>query len=289
MGILSGEQYNEMVSRMEAMSSGEETPEVDAQAADPQQSDDSQDSNPEEDGSSSSTEDVKEEVETRGDDAEPEAPKVPESVPYGRFREVNEKFRSRERDLERAQHRIRDLEQMTLQQAQAPQQDKSADQWLDELLETDDSSGSPDIAALKGDLEAVKAWQLQRTQQLVSNELNAEIAAAVETHPGVSKQELWQAVAADGTVDVGAVAAQIHKGQEQMRSKYTAEAMKEVEGLKAKLAEAEKAAKAAKEVNTFRRPGSAAPPSSQPEGRRPQSISEATAAFAEAIKERHAQ
>jgi hypothetical protein len=288
MGILSDEQYGEMVSRLEAMSSGEEVPEVEAQADDPQQSDDSQDSNPEEDGSSSDAEDVKEGVETQGDDAEPEVPKVPESVPYGRFREVNEKFRSRERELERAQHRIRDLEQMTLQQAQAPKQDKSADQWLDELLDADDSPGNPDIAALKGDLEAVKAWQLQRTQQLVSNELNAEIAAAVEANPGVSKQELWQAVAADGTVDVAAVAAQIHKGQEQMRSKYTAEAMKEVEALKAQLAEAEKAATEAK---AFRRPGSAPAPASpsQPAGNRPQSIAEATAAFAEAIRERHAQ
>lgn len=288
MGILSDEQYDAMVAKLEAVSSGEEVPEVEAQADDSQQSDDSQDSNPEEDGSSSDAEDVKEEVEAQGDDAEPEVPKVPESVPYGRFREVNEKFRSRERELERARHRIRDLEQMTLQQAQAKPQDKSADQWLDELVGADDSHGSPEITSLKSDIEAVKAWQRQRTEQLVSNELNAEITAAVEAHPGVSKQELWQAVAADGTVDVAAAAAQIHKGREEMRSKYTAEAMKEVEALKAQLAEAEKAAK---EATAFRRPGSAPAPSSpsQPNGHRPRSISEATAAFAEAIRERHAQ
>jgi len=280
MGILSDEQYDEMVAKMEAMSSGEEVPEVEAQADDPQQSADSADSNPEEDGSSSDAEDVKEEVETQGDDSEPEVPKVPESVPYGRFREVNEKFRSRERDLESARQRIHDLEQMTLQQAQAAPQEKSADQWLDDLLEAEEAPGGAEMTALKSELEAVKSWQQQRTHQLVSNELEVEISAAVEKHPEVSRQELWQAVAADGSVDVAAVAAQIHKGREQMRTQYTAEAQKEVEALKAQLAEAEREAK------TFRRPGSAAPPSSPPEGRAPQSIHEATEAFAEALRER---
>jgi hypothetical protein len=285
MGILSGEQYDEMVSRMEAMVSGEEQPAVEAQAEEPQQSDDSQDSNQAEDGSSSDAEDVKEEVEAQGGDAEPEAPKVPESVPYGRFREVNEKFRSRERDLEQAQQRIRDLEQMTLQRPAPQTQEKSADEWLDDLLESGRSPEVAELKALKEELTAVKSWQQQRTQQLVANELEAEIEAAVGKHPEVSRQELWQAVAADGTVDIAAVASQIHQGREQMRSRYTADAMKEVEALKAQLAEAQKAAEEAK---TFRRPGAAPAPTSpsQSGGNRPQTVSEATAAFAEALRER---
>ena len=284
MGILSDEQYDEMVAKMEAMSSEEEQPEIEAQADEPPQSDDSQDSNQAEDGSSSDAEDVKEEVETKGDDSEPSALKVPESVPYGRFREVNEKFRSREKDLQNAQQRIRDLEQMTLQQQQQqPPQGKSADQWLDELLDSDEPKSNAELKALREELQSVKSWQQQRTHQLVANELETEIASALKEHPEVSKQELWQAVAADGTVDVAAVAAHIQKGREELRSRYTSEAQKEVQALKAQLEEAEKAAK---EASTFRRPGSSAPPPSQPEGRRPQSISEATAAFAEAMRER---
>jgi len=282
MGILSGEQYDEMLSRMEATASGEELPSVDAQAEEPQQSDDSTDSNPEEDGSSPDAEDVKEEVETKGDDPDPDVPKVPESVPYGRFREVNEKFRSRERDLERAQQRIQDLEQMTLQQAKP--QEKSADDWYDNLIESGQPQEGAELSALKAELDSVRSWQQQRTEQLVSNELDAEIAAAVEKYPEVKRQELWQAVAADGTVDVAAVASHIQSGREEMRSRYTSEAQKEVEALKAQLAEAEKAAT---EARAFRRPGSAAPaPAPHAEGDRPRTVAEATAAFAEAIKER---
>jgi hypothetical protein len=285
MGILSGEQYDEMLSRMEAVASDEEVPEIEAQADETPESDDSPDSNQEEDGSSADAADVKEEVETKGDDEEPDAPKVPESVPYGRFKEVNEKFRSRERDLERAQQRIESLEQMTLQQQaqQAPQQSRSADEWLDDLLDSGDAPETAELKALKSEIESVRSWQTERTHQLVSEQLNAEITAAVEKHPEVSKQELWQAVAADGTVDVGAVAAHIDNGREQLRSQYTAEAQKEVEELKAKLAELEKSATGAK---AFRRPGSstAAPPPS--EGDRPRTVAEATAAFAEAIRER---
>ena len=282
MGILSDEQYDEMVSRMEEMSSGEETPEVVAQAEEPPQSDDSSDSKPEEDGSSPDAGDVKEAVETKGDDSELEAPKVPESVPYGRFREGNDKFRSRERDLQQAQQRIHDLEQLTLQQAQGPQ-DKSTDEWLDDLISTSETPESKELTALKGELEAVKSWQQQRTQQLVTTQLETEISTAVEKHPEVSAEELWQAVAADGSVDVDSVATHIEQGREQMRSRYTADAQKEVEALKAQLAEAEKAATEAK---AFRRPGSSPAPPPQTGGGRGQTISEATAAFAEALKER---
>tara|TARA_R110002020_G_scaffold23738_4_gene78916 strand:- start:490 stop:1353 length:864 start_codon:yes stop_codon:yes gene_type:complete len=285
-GILSSEQYDEMVSKMEAVASGEEQPVVEAQADESPQSNDSQDSNQAEDGSSSDTEDVKEEVETQGDDSEPQSLKVPESVPYGRFREVNEKFRSRERDLEYAQQRIRDLEQMTLKQAEKPKADKSADEWLDELLDSGESKDNAQLAALRNEIQSVKSWQQQRTEQLVAKELEAEIATAIKDNPEVSKQELWQAVAADGSVDIASAAAGFQKAREEMRSKYTAEAMKEVELLKAKLEEAEKAATEAK---AFRRPGSSAPaPSSHSEGQRPRTVSEATAAFAEAIRERHA-
>ena len=282
MGILSSEQYDDMVSKMEAAVSGEEQPEVSAQSEETQQSADSQDSNQAEDGSSPSTDDVKEEVETRGNDSEPEAPKVPESIPYGRFKEVNEKFRTRERELQQAQQRIRDLEHLTLQQQQ-PKKD-AADKWLDDLLDTGKPQSESEIETLRSELQAVKSWQVQRMEQLVSDELEREVSTAAEKYPDVEKKDLWQAVAADGSVDVDAVASHIQKGREQMRSQYTAEAMKEVEALKAQLEEAKKAAEEAK---TFRRPGSAALPSSaQPNGQRPRTVSEATSAFAEALRER---
>ena len=171
---------------------------------------------------------------------------------------------------------------MTLQQASASPQEKSADQWLDDLIEEGASQEAIELKALKSELSAVKSWQQLRTQQLVSSQLETEIEAAVEKHPEVSAEELWRAVAADGTVDVDAAAAPIQHGREQLRSRYTADAQKEVDALRAQLAEAEKAASEAK---AFRRPGSAAPPSTQ-EGRKPQSISEATSAFAEALRER---
>jgi hypothetical protein len=282
MGILSEEQYDDMVTKMETMVSGEEVPEVEAQADEPPQSDDSSDSNQEEDGSSPDAGDVKEEVETKGDDPVPDVPKVPESVPYGRFREVNDKFRAKERDLQQAQQRIHDLEQMTLQQAQPAPQEKSADEWLDDLIASGETEEARELKTLRGEMEAVRSWQKQRTQQLVTTQLEKEISSAVEKHPEVSEAELWQAVAADGSVDVDSVATHIEQGREQMRSRYTADAQKEVEALKAQLAEAERAATEAK---TFRRPGSSAPPS-QSEGRPPQTISEATEAFAEALRER---
>jgi hypothetical protein len=281
MGLLSDEQYDDMVSRMEATASGEDVPEVEAQADGPPQSDDSTDSKQAEDGSSSDAEDVKEEVETKGGDSEPEVPKVPESVPYGRFREVNEKFRSRERDLQQAQQRIHDLEQLTLQRAP---REGSSDEWLDELIATSETPESKELEALKGELEAVKSWQQQRTQQLVTTQLETEISSAVEKHPEVSAEELWQAVAVDGSVDVDSVATHIEKSREQLRSRYTADAQQEVQELKAKLAEAEKVAT---EARAFRRPGaSATAPPPPTGGRAPQSIHEATSAFAEALRER---
>lgn len=287
MGILSEERYNEMVSRLEGNEPSEdeavEAPEVSADSSEP-----SEDVKEVESDSSSDTEDVKEEVETQAESEEVEAPKTPEHIPYSRFKEVNDKFRARDNELEQAMSRIRELEQLTLAQAKQPQQpqpakvEKTDDEWLAEIFgeQTDPSSSA--IKQMHEEMQAVKQWQQERTEQLVTSQLTAEINAAVEKNPDVKAAELWQAVAADGSVDVAQAAEYIQNHRKEMRDQYRGEASKEIEELKAKLAQAEKAAQ---EQPKFRRPSAtaSAPPPVESKSR---NIADATAAFAEALKER---
>ena len=287
MGILSEERYDEMVAKFEAVASGEEQPEVSAQADEPQQSDDSQDSNQEEDGSSADAADVKEEVETQADSSEPDAPKTPEHIPYGRFKEVNDKFRAREDDLQQAMQRIRDLEQLTLAQAKQPQAETEKapskdDEWLNEIFGDHEDPSAQAFKQIRQEVHSVKEWQQQRTEQLVASQLDAEIKAAAEKNPDVKVEELWQAVAANGSVDVNEAAEYIQQHRATMREQYLSEASSEIEALKAKLAEAEKVAA---EAPKFRRPSATSAAPGQTE-QRSRTVSEATNAFAEAIRER---
>jgi len=284
MGLLSEERFNEMVSRLEGAEPSEEAveaPEVSLDSSEP-----SEDVKEMESDSSLDTEDVKEEVETQADSVEVEAPKTPEHIPYSRFKEVNDKFRSRDEDLQRAMQRIQDLEKLTLaqqQQVQQPQAEANPeDEWLNEIFADSDSESIKAMKQMREEMRSMQQWQQERTEQIVTNQLEAEIAAAVENNPDVKAAELWQAVAADGSVDVGMAADYIQNHRNEMRQQYRGEANKEIEELRAKLAEAEKAAQ---EQPKFRRPSAAAsaPP---PEQSRPHSIADATAAFAEALKER---
>lgn len=283
MGILSEERFNEMVSRLEGNEPAEEAveaPEVSADSSEP-----SEDVKEMESDSSSDTEDVKEEVETQAESAEVEAPKTPEHIPYSRFKEVNDKFRSREEELQRAMQRIRDLEGLTLsqQQAQQPQvEEKSEDAWLNEIFGESDNETAKAMKQMRDQMRNMQQWQQERTEQLVTTQLEAEIAAAVEKNPDVKSAELWQAVAADGSIDIDKAASFIQNHRNEMRQQYRSEASKEIEELKAKLAEAEKAAQ---EQKAFRRP-SATAAAPTPEQSRPRNIADATAAFAEALKER---
>lgn len=283
MGILSEERFNEMVSRLEGNEPAEEAveaPEVSADSSEP-----SEDVKEMESDSSSDTEDVKEEVETQAESAEVEAPKTPEHIPYSRFKEVNDKFRSREEELQRAMQRIRDLEGLTLsqQQAQQPQvEEKPEDAWLNEIFGESDNETAKAMKQMRDQMRDMQQWQQERTEQLVTTQLEAEIAAAVEKNPDVKSAELWQAVAADGSIDIDKAASFIQNHRNEMRQQYRSEASKEIEELKAKLAEAEKAAQ---EQKAFRRP-SATAAAPTPEQSRPRNIADATAAFAEALKER---
>ena len=288
MGILSDEQYDEMVAKMEAAASGEGAPEVEAQADEPQQSDDSQDSKQAEDGQSSDTEDVKEEVEAQVESSGPEdAPKGPEHVPYGRFKEVNDKFRAREAELQKAMERVQALEQLTLQQAQQktpPEPEKSdADAWLEELFgeEAEDPSAQA-LKQIRQEMQSITEWQHKRTEQLVGAQLKAEIDAAMEGKPDVKEAELWQAVAADGSIDVAEAAEMIQKHRSEMREQHRGEASSEIDALKAKIAEMENAQK---EASSFRRPAATSAAPSQSSTRRT-TVAEATSAFAEALRER---
>jgi len=288
MGILSSEKYDEMVAKFEAAAGyGDSEPEVSAQADEPQQSDDSPDSNEVEDGSSADTADVKEVVETQADSSEPDAPKTPEHIPYGRFKEVNDKFRAREDELQQAMQRVRDLEQLTLAQAQPPQTEtekapSKEDEWLNEIFGDHEDPSAQAFKQIRQEMQSVKEWQQQRTEQLVASQLEAEINAAAERNPDVKAEELWQAVAANGSVDVNEAADYIQKHRTTMREQYLAEANSEIEALKAKLAEAEKASA---EASKFRRPSAAsAAPAKAESG--PRTVSEATNAFAAAIRER---
>ena len=284
MGILSEERFNEMVSRLEGNEPAEEAveaPEVSADSSEP-----SEDVKEVESDSSSDTEDVKEEVETQADSAEVEAPNTPEHIPYSRFKEVNDKFRSRDEDLQRAMQRIQDLEKLTL--AQPPQthqpqvEEKSEDAWLNEIFgETEDPTAKA-IKQMRDEMRSMQQWQQERTEHLVTAQLEAEIASAVEKNPDVKAAELWQAVAADGAIDIDKAASFIQNHRNEMRQQYRSEANSEIEELKAKLAQAEKAAE---EQKTFRRP-SATAAAPTPEQGRPRTVADATAAFAEALKER---
>lgn len=283
MGILSEERFNEMVSRLEGAEPVEEA--VEAAEIPEDSSEPSEDVKAMESDSSSDTEDVKEEVETQAESEEVEAPKTPEHIPYSRFKEVNDKFRSRDEDLQRAMQRIQDLEKLTLsqQQAQQPQvEEKSEDAWLNEIFGDSDDEAVKAIQQLRGEMRDMQQWQQERTEQLVTSQLEAEIAAAVEKNPDVKSAELWQAVAADGSVDIDEAASFIQNHRNEMRQQYRSEANKEIEELRAKLAEAEKAAQ---EQKAFRRP-SATAAAPTPEKSRPRNIADATAAFAEALKER---
>lgn len=284
MGILSEERFNEMVSRLEGNEPAEEAveaPEVSADSSEP-----SEDVKEMESDSSSDTEDVKEEVETQADSAEVEAPKTPEHIPYSRFKEVNDKFRSRDEDLQRAMQRIQDLEKLTL--AQQPQthqpqaEDRSEDAWLNEIFGDADDQSVKAMKQMRDEMRSMQQWQQERTEQIVTTQLEAEIAAAVEKNPDVKAAELWQAVAADGSMDVGMAADYIQNHRNEMRQQYRSEANSEIEELKAKLAQAEKAAQ---EQPKFRRP-SATAAAPTPEQGRPRTVADATAAFAEALKER---
>jgi len=278
MGILSEEQHAEFVSQLQASVDDAQEPQPD------QQSVDSPDVNEAEDGPSTDAEDVKEAVETQAS-PEPEAPRVPEHIPYGRFKEVNDKYRAGAADLERAQGRIRELEQLTLARAQPepqPEQKSSDDdEWLDRLFGEGDRAPQTDEAfkQVREEIQSVRAWQQQRTEQLVATQLEVEIRTAAEKNPDVKPEELWQAVAADGSADVDRVASYLQQQRSDMRTRFTTEATTEIEALKAQLAEAQKEAPA-----TFRRPGktSSAPAATK----RPQTMAEASAAFAEALRER---
>ena len=295
MGILSEERYTEFVDRLGSL--GDE-PEVEQASADdvapePQEaqqdsSDDSVDVKQEEDGPSDDTEDVKEEVETQAESSESDTPKTPEHIPYSRFKEVNDKFRTRESELEQARARIQELEKLTLAQVQQHQQptepkQSESDEWLNETFGEDvgDKSAKA-IGELKEQLQSMQNWQQQRTEQVVRAQLEAEIQEAVEKNPEVKADELWGAVANDGTVDVAKYAQSVQEHRSALREQYKSEAHAEIEQLKAKLAEAEKAADESKK---FRRPSGSA---SAPEPAKPaaKSIAGATNAFAEALRER---
>ena len=289
MGILSEEKYAEFVGKLEGQDEAPaEEPAVEAQETQSDSSSDSEDVKPVEDGPSDDTEDVKEEVETQAESSESDVPKTPESIPYSRFKEVNDKFRSRESDLEQARTRIQELEKITLAQAQqhqqpeVPQQSES-EAWLNEVFGEDvDDKSAKAIGELKEQLHSMQEWQEQRTEQVVGAQLETEIQAAVEKNPDVKAEELWYAVANDGTVDVEQYATAVQEHRAALREQYKTEAHTEIEQLKAQLAEAEKAAEEGKK---FRRPGasvSTPAPKVVPTG----SISDATDAFAEALRER---
>lgn len=293
MSLLSEEQYNEFVSKLDEATTevGEESEvEAEVQSLAEEKSDDSEDSKTVEDDSSDDTEDVKEEVETQAESSEEEeAPSTPEHIPYSRFKEVNDKFRSRESELEEARTRIQQLEQLTLNQAQqppaAPAQPAPSDDeaWLQEVFGEDAGDKSAQaIGALREELTAMKSWQQQRSEQLVAAQLEAEIKAAVGENPDVKPEELWQAVASDGTVNVSERAAAVQAERSSLREQYKTESQTELEELRAKLDVAEKAAA---EANAFKRPSgrSTAPPA---EKGGPRTVAEATNAFAEALRER---
>ena len=98
MGLLSEEQYAEMVDKID-----------ESKAAPPEEptSDDSQDEKQEEVSESSPVEDVKEEAAAQVEDQGDAVPKTPQSIPYSRFKQVNDRSRDTTGELERSQERIR--------------------------------------------------------------------------------------------------------------------------------------------------------------------------------------
>ena len=268
MGLLSEEQYAEMVDKID-----------ESKAAPPEEptSDDSQDEKQEEVSESSPVEDVKEEAEAQVEDQGDAVPKTPQSIPYSRFKQVNDRYRDTTGELERSQERIRELEQLIVQKQ--PEAQPESSEWLDEVFGKDEPPAW--AQEFRNEVEALKAWQNERTEQLVTVELEQEISDAVKNRPDVSANELWEAVAIDGTVDVDLDAQAIQEKRESMKTQWTGEYQSRIEQLEKELEQARQGQSA----SGFRRP-SGTSSGAAPTEKKPRTMQEAANMFAQALRDR---
>lgn len=171
------------------------------------------------DNSSDPTEDVNDQVETGEEALEAQAPEEADSateepehtpghrVPYDRFKQVLEARNGYKGEIEHLRAQMAELQgELDARQktpAAAPQaaQKSEEDQWLDNLLQEPDGQD-----ALAPHLQAMEERMYQQEVQMARYDLEAEIAQAEATFPGVPREVMLNAVANDPNVSAIEVA-----------------------------------------------------------------------------------
>lgn len=169
--------------------------------------------------SSEPTEDVNDHVETGEEALEAQAPEEADSateepehtpghrVPYDRFRQVLEARNGYKGEIEHLRAQMAELQgELDARQqtpAAAPQaaQKSEEDQWLDNLLQESDGQD-----ALAPHLQAMEERMYQQEVQMARYDLEAEIAQAEATFPGVPREVMLNAVANDPNISAIEVA-----------------------------------------------------------------------------------
>ena len=169
--------------------------------------------------SSEPTEDVNDQVETGEEALEAQAPEEADSateepehtpghrVPYDRFKQVLEARNGYKGEIEHLRAQMAELQgELDARQqtpAAAPQaaQKSEEDQWLDNLLQEPDGQD-----ALAPHLQAIEERMYQQEVQMARYDLEAEIAQAEATFPGVPREVMLNAVANDPSISAIEVA-----------------------------------------------------------------------------------
>ena len=228
-------------------------------------SDASEDVNEEGASPSDTEEDVKEEpgeeqdvVEVEAEDSEPEEkPQQKDSkwVPRDRLNEVNQKWREREQQL---LMQMGALNERVNQQSTAPPKEESDDEWMSNLL-GDEGGSNVELDKLRNTQQQLVKWQQDFSRQMIFNEFNAELQAAMEKYPGVPEEVFRNAVSRDGSVNMLELGGRLIAERDGLTAKWKAEWDKSNPQAKEE---------AAPEPDAVRRPSrrssAAAPPADKP-------------------------
>ena len=134
----------------------------------------------------------------------------PHQVPYNRFKEVigarNElqgTLQEREQELLYMRARMDQMQEMYQQKESRPapsyyQQDNQKDEF--DMFSDDDDQGAPVEPQFEERFSHMEARLAEAEQASVSNELEREVAGALQQFPGVPEEVIYQAIAHDGHI-----------------------------------------------------------------------------------------
>lgn len=118
-------------------------------------------------------------------------------VPYGRFKQINERRHALQSELEQREQHIADLERRLSERQASPE--RSSDEEND--FSVFDETEPDDIAYLK-----------QQTQEMqvkfATMELENEVSVATQAYPNVPEEYIWDSLAQDGNQNASEIAAQ---------------------------------------------------------------------------------